>query len=79
MDTITRPAVRELLDSDIRWDLGPLPEPAPMSPTEQAVEAAIDALCYRLIVLESFDRIRQLTLQLDRARDVNRRNRERCP
>lgn len=69
--TIAACVERELAAVDIPWDLAPLPDPPLMSATEQAVEATIDALSYRLVLCEALDRLRDLTLQNDRLRTEN--------
>ena len=58
-----------MLDTEITWDLGPVPDPPPMSVEEQVVEAIADALSYRLLVLEAFDQLREKTLECDRLRE----------
>lgn len=69
-------ALPELPADEIEWMLGPVPPAAPMPPDEMIVELAIDALAYRLIVVESFDALRQLTIERDRAREECVRLRE---
>lgn len=69
-------AVAELLEQDICWGLRPLPDPAPMLPTEQAVEATVDALAYRLLACEALDKLHTLASQLDRERELNGRLRD---
>src|SRR5579871_5225808 len=59
---------RGLPDTEICWGLAPSPEPLAMSGADALVEAVIDALAYRLIVVECFDRLRWLTRQLEQSR-----------
>jgi hypothetical protein len=56
---------RELRVDEICWHLEPLPDPPPLSVEDRLVEVTIDALSYRLIVLEGFDQLRRLTLSID--------------
>jgi hypothetical protein len=68
--TIAVPVAHELLDTEINWELQP-GEPASIEAPQDAADiltdAVIDALSYRLLACEALDRIRLLTLQLDRA------------
>ena len=68
MGSIAEPIARELLDSDICWDLRPLPEPAPMSGDEMVTESIIDGLAFRLLAVEAIDALRTVTLERDRLR-----------
>jgi hypothetical protein len=67
---------RDLLDSEINWELTPLPAPEPMPQVEMLTEAIVDALSYRLIVCEALDALRKVTIERDRAREENIRFRE---
>jgi hypothetical protein len=69
----TTPCVRELTVDEIEWELRPLPEPPPMTATDQVVEATIDALSYRLLALEAIDQLHTLTSRVDRANEEIRR------
>lgn len=72
MTTIAQPVARELTASEICWELAPLPVPQPMAPDDLIAEISIEALSYRLLAVEAIDRVRTLTLRLDRARSEQR-------
>jgi hypothetical protein len=74
----TTPCVRELTVDEIQWDLTPLPEPPPMTATDQVVEATVDALSYRLLAFEAIDQLRELTLRLERERESYIRILQEC-
>lgn len=76
MSAVLQPALRELTADEIDWTLPPPPAPPPVTRDEMLVELAIDALAYRLIVVECFDALRQLTIERDRAREECIRLRE---
>ena len=67
---------RELYADEINWELGPVPEPPPMTQSDQAVEAIVDALAYRLLACEAMDALRTVTIDRDRAREEIGRLRE---
>jgi hypothetical protein len=57
------PVVCELHSDTINWDL----PAAPLSESDDVLaDAVIDGLSYRLVVLQSFDALHQLTAELDR-------------
>jgi hypothetical protein len=64
------PALRELMASEIDWELGAAPMDTNVSQAGADIlaDAVIDALAYRLALLESIDALRRLTLQNDRLR-----------
>jgi hypothetical protein len=64
---------RELLDGDIEWNLRPAPDPPPMARDAMIVEAVLDAQAYRSMLCAALDKLRDLTLALDRERESTRR------
>lgn len=67
-DAVATNVITELAADDIEWTLRPMPMAPPMTRDEMIVELAVDALAYRLIVVECFDALRQVTIERDRAR-----------
>ena len=68
--TAHAPVVCELHADTINWELPPAPVEASrsMSSADILAEAVVDALSYRLIVLESLDALHTLTRGFDRER-----------
>ena len=66
--TYAAESIAPLLDSEIDWNLQPVDE-TPADP-DPLVAALIDMLAYRSLLQAALDQLRDLTLQLDRERQM---------